>query len=325
MAIHPGPRTALVIGLGGGATAGAVSVHDGVDVDVVELAGSVVRGARFLESINYGVLSRPNVHLRVDDGRNYLMLTPRRYDVITADVIHPIFAGSGNLYSVEYFRLMRRVLNPGGLVLQWVAGTEAEYKTIARTFLSVFPGTTAWVDGGLLVGSVEPLRLRRSDFEWKLKLPGRSAGPARSRTSRASTRCWRPSPRVPKSSRRLWDRASAHGRPAAGRVFSQPAPRSGRRSGAAQRRRPSVCRALSLRKAAPGCALPGNSNASGLCVDNSVLGGHMLKHQTASVSSTRRDSLERLHVSVSRFAAWQRRRTPSSTPVLTRLLRLLAR
>ena len=144
MAIHPSPRTALVIGLGGGATAGAVSVHDGVDVDVVELAGSVVRGARFLESINYGVLSRPNVHLRVDDGRNYLMLTPRRYDVITADVIHPIFAGSGNVYSVEYFRQMRRVLNPGGIVLQWVAGTEAEYKTIARTFLSVFPGTTAW-------------------------------------------------------------------------------------------------------------------------------------------------------------------------------------
>jgi spermidine synthase len=176
MAIHPGPRTALVIGLGGGATAGAVSISDGVDVDVVELAGSVVRGARFLESINYGVLSRPNVHLRVDDGRNYLMLTPRRYDVITADVIHPIFAGSGNLYSAEYFRLMRRVLNPGGLVLQWVAGTEAEYKTIARTFLSVFPGTTAWVGGGLLVGSVEPLRLRRSDFEWKLKMPGSRQG-----------------------------------------------------------------------------------------------------------------------------------------------------
>ena len=104
------------------------------------------------------------------------MLTPRRYDVTTADVIHPIFAGSGNLYSVEYFQLMRRVLNPGGIVLQWVAGTDAEYKTIVRTFLSVFPGTTAWVDGGLLAGSVEPPRLRRSDFDWKLKVPGRAQG-----------------------------------------------------------------------------------------------------------------------------------------------------
>jgi len=50
-------------------------------------------------------------------------------------------------------------------VLQWVAGTEAEYKTIVRTFLSVFPVRTAWVDGGLLAGSVEPPRLRRSDFD----------------------------------------------------------------------------------------------------------------------------------------------------------------
>jgi spermidine synthase len=176
MAVHPLARTALVVGLGGGATAGALSRHSGVDVDIVELSESVVRAAPFFESINYGVLSRPNVHLRIDDGRNYLMLTPRRYDVITADVIHPIFAGSGNLYSAEYFRLMRNVLNPGGLVVQWVAGTEAEYKTIARTFLSVFPETTVWGDGSLLLGSVDPLRLRRSDFDVKLKVPGRAEG-----------------------------------------------------------------------------------------------------------------------------------------------------
>ncbi len=176
MALHPFARTALVIGMGGGATAGAVSVHDGVDVDIVELAGAVVRGARFFEAINYGVLSRPNVHLRVDDGRNYLMLTRRRYDIVTADVIHPIFAGSGNLYSREYFQLIRQVLNPGGLVLQWAAGTEAEYKAIARTFVSVFPETTVWVDGSLLVGSLEPLQLRRAEFDAKLGLPGRARG-----------------------------------------------------------------------------------------------------------------------------------------------------
>jgi spermidine synthase len=176
MAIHPNARAALVIGLGGGATAGAVSVHDGVAVDIVELAGAVVRGAQRFESINYGVLSRPNVKVRVDDGRNYLMLTPKRYDVVTADIIHPIFAGSGNLYSAEYFRLMRRVLKPGGIAMQWVAGTEAEYKMITRTFLSVFPETTAWVAGGLLVGSMEPLRLRRSDFEKQLKQPGHAQG-----------------------------------------------------------------------------------------------------------------------------------------------------
>jgi spermidine synthase len=175
MALHPDPRTALVIGLGGGATAGAVSVH-GASVDVVELAAPVVRGARLFSSVNYGVLDRPNVRVRVDDGRNFLMLTPKRYDVVTADVIHPIYAGSGNLYSAEYFQLIRRVLNPGGMVLQWTAGTDAEYKVIARTFLSVFPETTVWADGSLLLGMVEPLRLRRSDFERKLRVAGSAEG-----------------------------------------------------------------------------------------------------------------------------------------------------
>lgn len=174
MLLHPEARDALVIGLGGGATAGAVSIHDGVDVDVVELAGSVARGARFLDSINYNVLTRPNVHLHIDDGRNFILLTRRKYDVVTADVILPIYAGSGNLYSAEYFRMAKNVLRPGGMVVQWAAGTEAEYNLIARTFLSVFPNTTVWREGSLLIGTVEPLRLTRQDFDWKLQMAGRA-------------------------------------------------------------------------------------------------------------------------------------------------------
>jgi spermidine synthase len=73
---------------------------------------------------------------------------------------------------------VRRVLKPGGIVVQWVAGTDAEYKIIARTFLSVFPDVTVWRDGTLLVGSVGPLRLRRADFQWKLQVPGRAQGAA---------------------------------------------------------------------------------------------------------------------------------------------------
>jgi spermidine synthase len=176
LALHPDPRTALVIGLGGGATAGAVSVHEGVNVDIVELSEAVIRGARFFAPINYGVHERPNVNFRVDDGRNYLMLTPRRYDVITADIIIPIFAGAGNLYSAEYFTLMRRVLNEGGIAMQWVNGTEEEYRMIARTFMSVFPETTAWAGGELLVGSIEPLRLSRREFDAKLHRPGHLQG-----------------------------------------------------------------------------------------------------------------------------------------------------
>lgn len=174
MAVHPEARTALVVGLGGGATAGAVAQHTGVTVDVVELSREVAEAARlYFGPVNYGALDQPNVRVRVDDGRNFLLLNRQRFDVITADVILPIHAGSGNLYSREYFTLARQALGPGGLAMQWVAGTDEEYRLIARTFLSVFPETTVWSDGSLLLGSVNPLELRREDFTWKLATPGR--------------------------------------------------------------------------------------------------------------------------------------------------------
>lgn len=176
MIVHPNAWDTLVIGLGGGATAGAAALHDGSRVDVIELSDSVVHGAAFFDAINYDAVHRPNLHIRLDDGRNFMMLTQQRYDVITADLIQPIYAGAGNLYSREYFELMRRTLKPGGMVMQWIPGTDAEFKAIARTFISVFPETTAWADGSLFIGSLEPLVLRRSDFEWKRQLPGRAQG-----------------------------------------------------------------------------------------------------------------------------------------------------
>jgi spermidine synthase len=176
LAIHPEPRDVLVVGLGGGATPGAVSRHEGVDLDVVELSSAVARASKFFAHANHDLLTRPNVRLILDDGRNHLALTKKKYDVLTADIILPIHAGSNNVYSEEYFKLVRRALKPGGLAMQWASGTEAEYKTIARTFRSVFPHATVWADGSLLVGTVEPLKLRESDFNWKLQLPNHRAG-----------------------------------------------------------------------------------------------------------------------------------------------------
>ncbi len=45
MLVHPAPREVLVVGLGGGATAGATTRYEGAHVTVVELSRSVVRGA----------------------------------------------------------------------------------------------------------------------------------------------------------------------------------------------------------------------------------------------------------------------------------------
>jgi spermidine synthase len=171
MLLHPQPSEVLVVGLGGGATAGAVSRH-GAAIDLVELSSSVVGGAGWFAHVNDDVLRRPNVRLRLDDGRNHLLLSGRTYDVITADIIQPTHAGAGSLYSAEYFSLARRALKPGGLLLQWIGHREpTHYALIMRTFLQVFPDATVWVDGSLLVGSTAPLRLDRAALDRTLSDP----------------------------------------------------------------------------------------------------------------------------------------------------------
>jgi spermidine synthase len=163
--LHPQPRTALVVGLGGGATPGAVARHN-LQVDVVELSKAVVSGSDYFKHINFNLLDRPNVALHVDDGRNFLMMTRKQYDIITADIILPRHAGAGSLYSREYYELVSRALAPGGLVVQWNGGdTDTEYKLLLRTFMSVFPHTTLWAEGSLMLGSTVPFTISRSAYE----------------------------------------------------------------------------------------------------------------------------------------------------------------
>lgn len=172
IAVHPDPQRALVIGLGGGVSPGALSQAPGIDVDVVELSPDVVEGARLLSEVNADVVDRPNVHVRVDDGRNHLLVTDDRYDVITADVIPPTHAGAGKLWSVEYWELARDALAPSGLMVQWAPQESIrDYAMVLRSFSSVFPYVTAWADGSMLLGSNEPIVLDQEVFERKLADP----------------------------------------------------------------------------------------------------------------------------------------------------------
>ena len=158
--LHPNPRTALVVGLGGGATPGAVARHN-LHVDVVELSKAVVAGSDHFKHVNFNLLARPNVTLHVDDGRNFLLMSRKKYDVITADIILPRHAGAGSFYSREYYELVRNALADGGLAMQWNGGDSAtEYKLLLRTFTSVFPYTTLWADGSLMLGSTVPFNLQ---------------------------------------------------------------------------------------------------------------------------------------------------------------------
>ena len=129
------------------------------------------------------------------------MMSRKKYDVITADIILPRHAGAGSLYSREYYELVRDALADGGLAMQWNGGdSETEYKLLMRTFTSVFPYTTLWGEGSLMLGSMSPFTLSQSayearragfeQFQWDLPTLKRiySPGPTRFASSSATGR-----------------------------------------------------------------------------------------------------------------------------------------
>ena len=110
--------------------------------------------------------------VRIDDGRNYMLTTDKKYDVITADIIVPEHAGAATVWSVDYWRVRATRLKDDGIMLQWLPSRNAtEYRLIMRSFLDVFPNATLWAGGGALIGSKHPLTLDRAAFERKLEDP----------------------------------------------------------------------------------------------------------------------------------------------------------
>jgi spermidine synthase len=170
MTLHPNPQDVLIVGLGGGATAGALSQH-GVRLDVVELSETVIEGASLFGEDNYHILEYPKLHLKIDDGRNHLLLTDKKYDVITADVNHPRNAGAALIYSEEYYRQAKAALKPGGIMSQWLEDNgdnpdnDTQRRLMARTFSRVFPNVTLWVFGALMLGTDQPLDYRQETLE----------------------------------------------------------------------------------------------------------------------------------------------------------------
>lgn len=142
------PESVLVIGLGMGITLQATARHPGVrQIDVVELSPDILEAHAYLRAINGNVTRDPRVRVRIDDGRSFMKLGSSKYDMITADPIHPKVSRVGYLYTREYYESLRARLNDGGIVCQWMPIYQiapARLRSALKTFLEVFPRATVW-------------------------------------------------------------------------------------------------------------------------------------------------------------------------------------
>jgi spermidine synthase len=115
-----GPENVLFMCFGSGITCGTLALSDFAKIDAVEINPGVLEAAPLFARDNLNVLERPNVHTHIDDGRNFLLTSTEKYDLITFEPMPLALAGVSTFYTEEYYRLCRARLAPRGLVSQWI-------------------------------------------------------------------------------------------------------------------------------------------------------------------------------------------------------------
>jgi spermidine synthase len=149
------PIDALVICFGMGTSFRSLASW-GANVTAVELVPSVpaMFGYYYPEGPELVRASSGRLRIVVDDGRRFLDRSTGTFDVITVDPPPPVeAAGSGMLYSKEFYASAKRRMNPGAILQTWIPGGDLE--TIAGMALSVLE-SFPYVRG---VGSIEKFGL----------------------------------------------------------------------------------------------------------------------------------------------------------------------
>jgi len=177
--LHPKkPQNALIVGLGSGVTLGAMSQYPLKEIDLIEIEPAVVEGAEYFKEFNHNALSDARLKIIIEDGRNYLLISTKKYDIISSQPSNPWVKGNANLFTKEYYTLAKNRLSPEGLMLQWVQlySLDGEsLKTILNTFSEVFPYVQVWSSPSykdlFLIGSLEPIRIDDEQFEKRFNIP----------------------------------------------------------------------------------------------------------------------------------------------------------
>jgi spermidine synthase len=177
-------KDVLVVACGAGVTAGSFIPYPNIKritiCDIEPLVPKVV--TPMFGNANYHIvdgIAKENPHkvegkeVRVvyDDGRHYIRTLPKdkKFDIITSDPIDPWVKGCAALNTVEYYRMCKEHLKPGGVMSLWIPIYESNdetIKSVIATFFRVFPNGMIFsndFDGkgydAVLLGQVEPARI----------------------------------------------------------------------------------------------------------------------------------------------------------------------
>lgn len=168
--LRPELTSMLVVGFGGGNA--VCYVPPSVErVDVFEIEPEVIVANRIAAATRSGApLRDPRIRVVLNDARNGLGLTSKKYDAIVSQPSHPWTAGASHLYTQEFVQLAHDHLQPDGVFVQWMSDEFIDdnlFLSLGATLLEVFDHVRVYRPKGpgmLFVGSDSSLAVE-AQFE----------------------------------------------------------------------------------------------------------------------------------------------------------------
>jgi len=165
--MHESPEDSLTIGLGIGSTPWSVALDPRVErLEAVEICGGQIEIVEQMAADGVpefvDLVSDSRVDLREGDGRDHLLRTERRYDLVNVDTLRPQSAFSGSLYSIEFYELVRDRLAEGGVITQWIASPRT-LNSATEVFPHVLRFDVPIYSSAFFLAGSEPLAFDREE------------------------------------------------------------------------------------------------------------------------------------------------------------------
>jgi len=148
---HPCPKSVYIGGGGEGSTAREVLRHSTVERCVmVDIDEDVVRFCREHLPENAAAFADARLELIIDDAKAVLESSPTKFDVIIMDLDDPLEGGPCyQLYTVEFYKMCLRKLNPGGVFVTQsgqagITRHHLVWSPVNSTLRQVFPAVRAY-------------------------------------------------------------------------------------------------------------------------------------------------------------------------------------
>jgi spermidine synthase len=143
LALKPEAKTAAVIGIGTALTTHTLLQSLDIEsVETVEIEPAMAEAARGFLPRNSNAFADPRGAILIDDAKSYFSTRNRRYDLVISEPSNPWVSGVSSLFTREFYRRIRRHLNPEGLLVQWIQLYEMDaalVATVIRALGEEFP------------------------------------------------------------------------------------------------------------------------------------------------------------------------------------------